>query len=90
MILFLQMFLLEKFSFSVINNLGTPSSELQINFGVMQIDTENSNTEDTSRLFQLTRSQKDPKLAKNLFYAYSVLIGVVIKSLNFSAYLPST
>ena len=26
------------------NNLGTPSSELQINFGVLQIDTENSAT----------------------------------------------
>ena len=25
----------------MINNLGTPSSELQINFGVLQIDTEN-------------------------------------------------
>ena len=31
-------------SFSVINNLSTPSSELQINFGVLQIDTENSAT----------------------------------------------
>ena len=29
-------------SFPVINNLGAPSSELQINFGVLQIDTENS------------------------------------------------
>ena len=28
----------------MINNLGTPSSELQINFGVLQIDTENSST----------------------------------------------
>ena len=28
----------------MINNLGTPSSELQINFGVLQIDTENSAT----------------------------------------------
>ena len=31
-------------SFSVINNLGTPSSELQINFGVLQTGTENSAT----------------------------------------------
>ena len=31
-------------SFSVINNLGIPSYELQINFGVLQIDTENSAT----------------------------------------------
>ena len=30
--------------FSVINNLGMPSSELQTNFGVLQIDTENSAT----------------------------------------------
>ena len=28
----------------MINNLGTPPSELQINFGVLQIDTENSAT----------------------------------------------
>ena len=29
----------------MINNLGTtPSSELQVNFGVLQIDTENSAT----------------------------------------------
>ena len=28
----------------MINNLGTPSSELQINFDVLQIDTENSAT----------------------------------------------
>ena len=28
----------------MINNLGTPSFELQINFGVLQIDTENSDT----------------------------------------------
>ena len=26
----------------MINNLGTPSSEMQINFDVLQIDTENS------------------------------------------------
>ena len=31
-------------SFPVINNLGTPSSKLQINFGVLQIDAENSAT----------------------------------------------
>ena len=28
----------------MINNLGTPSSEQQINFGVLHIDTENSAT----------------------------------------------
>ena len=28
----------------MIDNLDTPSSELQINFGVLQIDTENSAT----------------------------------------------
>ena len=28
--------------FSVINNIGTPSCELQINFGALQIDAENS------------------------------------------------
>ena len=33
-----------KKSFFVINNLGKPSSEVQINFGVLQIDTENSAT----------------------------------------------
>ena len=33
------------------NNLGTPSSELQINFGVLQIGTENSIT---GRLHKLT------------------------------------
>ena len=31
-------------SFSVTNNLGSPSSQLQINFGVQQNDTENSAT----------------------------------------------
>ena len=31
-------------SFSVINNLRTLSYELQINFGVLQTDTENSAT----------------------------------------------
>ena len=39
------MLLLKEVSFSVINNLGTPSSELQINFSVLQIDKENSATE---------------------------------------------
>ena len=38
------MLLLYEVSFSVINNLGTPSFELQINFGVLQIVTENSAT----------------------------------------------
>ena len=38
------MFLLEKFSFSVIIKLGASSAKLQINFGVLQIDTENSAT----------------------------------------------
>ena len=33
-----------KKSFFVINNLGTPSSEVQISFGVLQIVTENSAT----------------------------------------------
>ena len=37
-----------KRSFSVINNLGTPSSEVQINFGVLLIYTENSATGDLS------------------------------------------
>ena len=36
--------LLQMFSFSVINNLGTPSPELHINFCMLQIDTENSTT----------------------------------------------
>ena len=34
------MLLLLEVSFSVINNLGTLSSELQINFGALQIETE--------------------------------------------------
>ena len=34
----------------MINNLGTPSSELQINFGVLQIKTENSATGDANML----------------------------------------
>ena len=38
------MSLLEDILFSVINNLGTPSSELQTNFGLVLIDTENSAT----------------------------------------------
>ena len=39
------MFLLyELLPFSVINNLGIPSSKLQTNLGVLQIDTENSAT----------------------------------------------
>ena len=36
------MLLLQKVSFSVMNNLGTPSTELQINFCVLHTDTENS------------------------------------------------
>ena len=60
MILFLQMFLLEKFSFCMINNLGTPSSELQINFGALQIGTENSATGlETSSLAGLLRVRKE-------------------------------
>ena len=42
------MLLLKEVSFCVINNLGTPSSELQINFGELQTDTENSATGQTS------------------------------------------
>ena len=36
------MLLLKEASFSVINNLGTLFSELQINFGMLQIDKKNS------------------------------------------------
>ena len=36
------MLLLQVVSFPVTNNLGTPYSERQINFGMLQIDTENS------------------------------------------------
>ena len=46
------MLLLEKFSFSIINNLGTPSFKLQINFGVLQIDRENSATGLTKQLLK--------------------------------------
>ena len=44
----------------MINNLGTPSSKVQINFGVLQIDTENSATGVlvTKELLQLTMSIK--------------------------------
>ena len=35
----------------MINNLGTPSSDVQINFGVLQIDTENSATGIFSNFF---------------------------------------
>ena len=38
----------------MINNLGTPSSELQINFGVLQIDTENSATGKITLVFSKT------------------------------------
>ena len=38
------MLLLKGHQFSVINNIGAPSFELQINFNVLQIDTENSAT----------------------------------------------
>ena len=38
------MLLLQGVSFSVINKVGTPSSELQINFAVLQTDIENSAT----------------------------------------------
>ena len=38
------MLLLKDVSFSVLNILGTQSSGLQINFGVLQIYTENSAT----------------------------------------------
>ena len=41
-------------SFSVINNFGTPQSTLQINFGLLQFDIENSATEQP----QLIDSQK--------------------------------
>ena len=34
----------------MINNLGTPSSEMQIDFGVLKIDTENSAIEPMSCL----------------------------------------
>ena len=48
-------------SFSVIYNLGTPSFELQINFDVMQIDTENSATgllRSTLKLARVTHNHK--------------------------------
>ena len=45
-------------SFSAINNLNTPSSKLQINFGVLQIDTENSAT-GTKGIVKLFSYRKD-------------------------------
>ena len=41
---FYKCYFYKKHQFSMINNLRTPSSEVQINFGVLQIDTENSAT----------------------------------------------
>ena len=54
-----------KRSFSLINNLGTPSSQLQINFGVLQIDTENSATRHMHRYWALGRILI--YLSRNLF-----------------------
>ena len=45
-------------SFPVINNLFTPSSELQINFDVMQIDTKNSATGRFTIIFYATEILK--------------------------------
>ena len=50
-------------SFSVINNLGTPSSELQENFDMLQTDTENSATGDKANIFS---NLKSPFLAQQV------------------------
>ena len=52
------MLFLQEVSLSGINNPCTPSSELQINFGVLQIDTENSATGQTDNQ---TDSKKEKK-----------------------------
>ena len=67
----------------MINNLGTPSSELQINFGELQIDTENSATglllryatdniaEWTSRLLYCKTSFPETLIVKFSYFLYS-------------------
>ena len=60
------MLLLEEVSFPVINNLDTPSSEIQINFGVLQFDAENSATGTmTIRGLQQIKKKHDGKTFNN-------------------------
>ena len=70
MILFSQMFLLEKFSFSVINDLGTSSSEMRIIFEVLQIETENSATALLIYMKQ-TRLTKGRHLLSSLYESHT-------------------
>ena len=53
----------------MINNLSTPSSELQINFGVLQIDTENGSetNEYQGERKCLKEKIKDQKFFKSKF-----------------------
>ena len=63
-------------SFPVINNLGTPSSKLQINFGVLQIGTESSATE----VLRFSRNLQIKKKSKEDFcYRGKQEVGVFIK-----------
>ena len=55
----------------MINNLGTPSFELQINFGVLQIDKENSATGRQSIIFYCNIALQKIHIAYSL-----VLIGL--------------
>ena len=68
MILFLHIFLLEKFLFSVINNLGTPSLEMQIIFRMLQIDTENSATGIRTNNFLYQRNSVADKSYKKVLW----------------------
>ena len=51
----------------MINNIGTPSSEVQINFGVLQINSENSATGITGRQ---RHTHTDWPTAKNAIFGF--------------------
>ena len=53
----------------MINNLGTLSSEMQINFGVLQTNTENSATEVASSLYREVQNANFFKNI-NIYYKY--------------------
>ena len=55
----------------MINNPGTPSSELQINFDVLQIDTENYATEIIHTLFERNRMYRLDAIVFSHIYAHT-------------------
>ena len=57
-------------SFPVINNLGTPSSKLQINFGVLQIETKNSATGPLNIGLKFTTCHQEKVSVKSMIFIY--------------------